>query len=273
MSLTRRGFLVRTSAAGLAGSTAVTHLYADSQDDRPAGAGAASHIPAQDPALVREMVGVSHGNIARVRELLKGRPELSKAAWDWGFGDWESALGAASHVGNREIATILIEHGARPDIFTFAMLGHLDVVKSYIKASPGIQRTLGPHGITLLSHASAGGEQAAEVVRYLESVGDADRGYKSQPLSESDLDRYLGDYAFGSAPRDRFTITAGRNGGLTIQRIDGAPRGLIHLGDHQFHPVGASHVRIKFELRDKSAHKLIITEPEPLLTATRTIKP
>src|SRR3954451_11330466 len=61
-------------------------------------------FPSQPPALVREMVSVSHGNIKRVRELVEARPALAKAAWDWGFNDWESALGAASHVGNREIA-------------------------------------------------------------------------------------------------------------------------------------------------------------------------
>jgi len=61
-----------------------------------------------------------------------------KAVWDWGFGDWESALGAASHVGNREIAEYLIAHGARPSLFSATMLGHLDVVKAFIAAQPGV---------------------------------------------------------------------------------------------------------------------------------------
>src|SRR3981189_427031 len=74
-------------------------------------------FPAQPPDLVREMVAVSHGNIARVRELVGARPSLARAAWDLGFGDWEEAIGAASHVGNREIAEYLIAHGARPSLF------------------------------------------------------------------------------------------------------------------------------------------------------------
>ena len=107
------------------------------------------------------MVGVSHGNVARVRELLTGRPALANASWDWGYGDWESALGAASHVGNQEIAKLLLAAGARPSIFSAAMLGQLDTVKAFILASPGVQKTRGPHGLTLLSHARAGGPAAA----------------------------------------------------------------------------------------------------------------
>ena len=63
-------------------------------------------FPAHDPKVVSEMVSVAHGNISRVRELLSTRPALANAGWDWGFGDWETPLGAASHVGNREIATL-----------------------------------------------------------------------------------------------------------------------------------------------------------------------
>ncbi len=52
-------------------------------------------FPSQDPAVVREVVTVAHGRIERLRELVTARPELANAAWDWGFGDWESALGAS----------------------------------------------------------------------------------------------------------------------------------------------------------------------------------
>src|ERR1051325_5140636 len=84
-------------------------------------------FPSQPPDVVKEMVSVSHGNVKRVKELVKMHPALAKAAWDWGFGDWETALGAASHVGNREIAELLIEQGAPPTIFSATMLGQLEV--------------------------------------------------------------------------------------------------------------------------------------------------
>ena len=75
-------------------------------------------FPAHDPDVAREMVSVSHGNVARVRELLAGRPALANASWDWGYGDWESALGAASHVGNQEIARLLLA-ARRPAVHLF----------------------------------------------------------------------------------------------------------------------------------------------------------
>jgi hypothetical protein len=88
---------------------------------------------------------------------VKAYPELVNAWWDWGYGDWESPLGAAAHVGDRAIAEFLLANGARMDIFAAAMLGQTAVVRAFIEVQPGIQRSLGPHSITLLSHAEAGG--------------------------------------------------------------------------------------------------------------------
>src|SRR6185436_9925915 len=96
-------------------------------------------FPSQPMDLVKEMVTVAHGNVKRVQELVKAHPALAKASWDWGFGDWETALGAASHVGNREIAELLIANGAPPTIFSAVMLGQLDVVRIMIAATPGVQ--------------------------------------------------------------------------------------------------------------------------------------
>src|SRR5262249_48111726 len=110
----------------------------------------ADTFPSQPRELVREMVTVSHFDLNRVKELVEARPSLARAAWDWGFGDWESALGAASHVGNRPIAEYLIAKGARPSLFSAAMFGQLDVVKAFVAAHPGVQRTRGPHSISLL---------------------------------------------------------------------------------------------------------------------------
>jgi len=119
------------------------------------------------PALVNEFVGKAHGDLDRVRELLAGHPALVNAAWDWGNGDWETGLGAAAHVGRRDIALHLIEHGARMDVFAAAMLGHLEIVRATIEALPAAVQWRGPHGIPLLTHAEAGGAAAAHVVDYL----------------------------------------------------------------------------------------------------------
>jgi hypothetical protein len=120
-----------------------------------------------DPALVKDFVGNTHGDIERVRVLLEEQPALVNAAWDWGGGDWETGLGAAAHVGRKDIARLLLAHGARMDIFAAAMLGHLEVVQSMVKAVPEARNWRGPHGIPLLKHAEAGGAEAAEVAAFL----------------------------------------------------------------------------------------------------------
>ena len=102
---------------------------------------------------------------------LEQEPELLNAAWDWGGGDWETALGAASHVGHREIALNLLELGARMDVFAAAMLGEVEIVRAMLDAQPELREARGPHGIPLLAHAEAGGDQARGVVDLLQAVG------------------------------------------------------------------------------------------------------
>jgi hypothetical protein len=201
-------------------------------------------FPAHEPETVQEMVTVSHGNVARVRELLSARPALANAGWDWGFGDWEMPLGAASHVGNREIATLLLATGARPSIFSAAMLGQVDVVRAFVAASPGIQRTRGPHGITLLLHARAGG--AADVVPFLESIQDANVPYRNEPLDDGARAACVGEYGFGAGATQRLTVSATPRGALLIRREGAFDRALFHLGGLVFHPMGAEAVRIRF---------------------------
>ena len=125
---------------------------------------------ALDAALVHEIVAVAHADLARVGELLEREPRLVNAAWDWGGGDWETPLGAAAHMGRRDIAEYLLGRGARLDLFAAAMLGKLEIVKSAVEAFPSSLRVAGPHGIPLLAHAKAGGADAAAVAAYLEEL-------------------------------------------------------------------------------------------------------
>jgi hypothetical protein len=125
---------------------------------------------ALEAKLVQEFVGNAHGDLNRVRELLAQESGLINATWDWGGGDFETALGAASHMGRRDIAEFLLEHGARLDIFAAAMLGKLDIVKAALTAYPDAIKSPGPHGIPLVAHAQAGGEEAISVLEYLKSL-------------------------------------------------------------------------------------------------------
>jgi len=123
--------------------------------------------PALEATLVEEFVGNAHGDLDRVKELLTQEPMLINATWDWGGGDFETALGAASHMGRKDIANFLLEHGARLDVFAAAMLGKLDMVKAALDAYPEAIRTPGPHGIPLIKHAEMGGEEAKAVFDFL----------------------------------------------------------------------------------------------------------
>ena len=122
---------------------------------------------ALEASLVQEFVGKSHGDLDRVKELLAQEPALINAAWDWGGGDWETGLGAASHMGRSDIANYLLEHGARLDLFAAAMLGKLEVVRAVLEAYPEAINVPGPHGIPLIAHAQAGGSEAIQVYEYL----------------------------------------------------------------------------------------------------------
>lgn len=121
------------------------------------------------PELVKDFVYNAHADFDKVKELLEQQPGLINAAWDWGNGDWETALGAAAHMGKRDIALYLLEKGARIDLFSAAMLGKLDIVKAIINDDPETLHLSGPHTIPLLAHAKAGGDHSIEVVQYLES--------------------------------------------------------------------------------------------------------
>ena len=272
-TLSRRSFVKIASVTGL-GAFAIPARAADAPATPPAKpapepALVPDEFPTQAPALAREMVGVSHGNLARVKELLAIHPTLANATWDWGFGDWESALGAASHVGNTEIAQALLAHGARPSIFSAAMLGQLAVVKAFVEASPGVQGTPGPHGITLLAHAKAGGDAAKPVRDYLSAVGGADPAPKNVELSPELVTRYSGVYAFGARESDRVEMTF-EKGGMRFKRFGTSQRNLVFLGDHAFHPVGAPAVRIRFSVEGEApASRLTVFDPELVLSARR----
>jgi hypothetical protein len=234
-------------------------------------------FPAQDPALVQEMVIVSHGQTDKVKELLAAHPELAKATWDFGYGDWETALGAASHTGNKEIAELLMAHGARPDIFTFTMLGNLSAVKAMIEGNPGIQKIRGPHGITLLGHAKVrlasktlsdtDKPKAQAMLDYLTSLGDADGKALSLDISDAEKKQFVGKFSFGDKPDDLLVVDVNDKGVLYIKRPSQRfERPLLRVEENAFAPLGAPHVRIVFDI---PAGLLAIHDPAPLLKAQR----
>ena len=162
VEMTRRRFVLGAGFAVVAVPPVALAVPQPSMPERP---------PALAPALVSEFVRKAHVDLASTKAMLTEQPALLNATWDWGGGDFETGIGGAGHMGNREIAEFLIGKGARLDVFVAAMLGQVDIVRALLTAWPGLLQSKGPHGISLLRHARAGGDPAKPVVDYLQSLG------------------------------------------------------------------------------------------------------
>ena len=120
--------------------------------------------------LAQDFVIFAHSDLEMTRKLLEREPGLLNASIDWGAGDFETALGGASHMGRADIVNFLLERGSRPDLFCMAMLGKLDAVKSVLETQPNMIDAKGPHGFSLHFHAQVGGDNAKPVLDYLQSI-------------------------------------------------------------------------------------------------------
>ena len=120
--------------------------------------------------LAQDFIIYAHSDLEMVKKLLDKEPGLLNAQIDWGGGDWECALGGASHMGRRDIVEFLLERGARPDLFCATMLGQLETVKAFLTLQPKMIETKGPHGFTLHWHAQVGGKNSEAVLDYLQSI-------------------------------------------------------------------------------------------------------
>lgn len=266
----RRRFLQGAGLALFAPSWSFAFSEATRHDASPTSNPASLQLPpsfpTQPPELVHEMVMVAHFDLKRVQQLVEAKPSLSRAAWDWGFGDWEDALGAASHMGNRPIAEYLLSKGARPTVFSAAMLGQLDVVKTFIATQQGLQRTRGPHSISLLAHAKAGGPVASPVYDYLTSLGDAGDDPRI-PLTPAELAAIVGAYPFGPGEKDIINVTA-EKGSVMWTRAETMGRPLFHLGNRVFYPAGADAVRIVFST-EPTGTRMTVRDPDIVLNIVR----
>ena len=215
--------------------------------------------PRQDASRVQSVVGASHGNMDRVRTLVLEQPALAKASWDWGFGDWETPLGAASHTGRREIAEFLIAHGARPTIFSAAMMGELPTVQAFLQLDPQLYRLHGPHGISLFRHAQAGGADAEPVVDYLLDRFGPDEQPFGFPGDAPVEERYGGVYAFDTTPP--FELTVGvRTQWLVVGTGPQPNSRVLQVERDVFHPTGAPAVRLRFHVEGERATGLTIED-------------
>lgn len=278
-SANRRRF-IKSSAFGLIGITAFNNIYAKNISlNEPDAETLFYRYPSMNDSMVSGIVGASHTDLAKVKEMVGQRPELANATWDWGFGDWETAIGAASHMGRRDIAEFLMSHGARPDIFTLVMMGAYKAVQDMVESMPGTQSTPGPHGITLLQHArnrlritdisETDRNNVNKVISYLEVLGDADVKPKSLEITEEEQKIYLGEYKFGQGADEIFSVNLNSRKLLQMSRKGYSGRTMNKVNSNIFSPSGTASVKISFNVKEGKALSFTIHEPEPIVTAVR----
>lgn len=275
-SITRRSWIKNTVFGLLATSPSLVYarnLWGDAGPDQGP---LHDRYPAIRLDIASEVVGVSHFNLERLKELVDPRPELAKATWDWGFGDWESAMDAASHVGRTDIVEYLISKGASPTLFTFAMYGNYNAVKTMTEAFPGIQRNPGPHGISLLQHAKLAltlegtdKSNAQRLVDYLEILGDAD-GRQYLNMDDTEKEKYLGDYRYGEGESQGFTVKLNMKNMLSLGRLGKSGGSLYRISEQGFSYNGMPSVTVSFELEGGKVISLTVTEPGSILKAVKT---
>jgi hypothetical protein len=271
--------LVKSSVLGLLAASVPNIVYSKNMEwgEKDENSSTIPHdrYPAIPLDIASEVVGVSHFNLDRLKELVEPRPELAKANWDWGYGDWESAIGAASHVGRKDIIDYLVSRGAVPTLFTHAVLGHLEAVKTMIETYPGLQKNFGPHGISLLQHAKTGLQSegvdksnAQKLVDHLQSLGDAD-GRQYLNVEESEKGKYLGDYKYGEGKEDGFTIKLNMRKMISLGRLGKSGGALLRLRDNEFTYQGAPSVIVTFFVENDKVISLTVNEPGLVLKAVK----
>ena len=132
----------------------------------------------QDPLTqeqIRNFVLPAHGNLQVVQQMLAAEPRLLNEKYEE-FD--ETALEAASHVGNRPIVDFLLAQGAPMNIYTAAMLGQKETVAAYLEETPERINGRGVHGISLLYHAALSG--SVDLVEMLVAYGNTQS--PDQPL-------------------------------------------------------------------------------------------
>lgn len=261
--------VVQSVVFGILALPATSLVSQNIREDKP------GRYPALDEERVREVVGVSHFNLDRLKELVGERPELAKSSWDWGFGDFESAIGAASHVGRVDIAEYLIGQGAKPTIFTFAMLGHYEIVEAILAAEPAVSSHRGPHGIGLIAHARVGmrsnGKSAKEIDDFVEFLsqfaGTGAPSYLQMDLEEKA--KYVGDYIYGKGASDGFSVRLNMRENLALGRLGKTGGQIMQIDKSIFKYGGAPSVQVRFQMEGDKIKSLWLIEPHLTLKAIK----
>ncbi|MEK6221941.1 MAG: ankyrin repeat domain-containing protein [Chloroflexota bacterium] len=115
-----------------------------------------------------------HMNFEGVKKAVENSPDIVNS---YNEKMNESGLGAAGHMGNREIAEYLLANGAPLELAAAAMLGMNKEVQAYLDKDAELANSAGPHGISVAFHAALSGDP--EIMQLLWDAGAEDAVKKS----------------------------------------------------------------------------------------------
>jgi ankyrin repeat protein len=148
-----------------------------------------------------EFVSLIHDDVEAALAQLERSPGLARAAAGWG----ETAMDAASHLGQRRLLTALIEAGATPDIFAACAMADLRAVHALLRFTS--LDALGVHRLPLLHFAIVSRDPAMLDMLIDSGVVLNPRGASLSPLHTA--------VAVGSVPMIRALMEAGVDRSVT----------------------------------------------------------
>jgi ankyrin repeat protein len=131
-----------------------------------------------EQAVVQELVGNAHGNLVRVRELLDANPAALNLRAPWN----ETAVEAATQMGNKPILDLLIARGAPVDFFTACVLGRAEQVAAELVDDPSRANARGVHELPALYFAAIGGSTAIADLLLAAGADVNDRAQAAAPI-------------------------------------------------------------------------------------------
>ncbi|MBV7327498.1 ankyrin repeat domain-containing protein [Chloroflexi bacterium TSY] len=166
--------------------------------------------------LVDEFVNIAHGygpsgDFEQVREMVEKYPDLVHAVHSDGD---ETGLGAAAHMGERQIVQYLLDRGATLDIATAAMMGWREKVADFLVHDPTLATAKGAHGYALLYFvAQSGDTEMADLI--LKYGGGEGLKYPLQPLNTPSIH---GAVLFGHPEMTQWFLERGAD--VTVRDYD-----------------------------------------------------
>ena len=120
------------------------------------------------PELVKEFVGNAHGDLTRVRELLEQEPGLLNAAWIGAAAIGRPRLAPPGAYGPAGYRAVPARAGGAPRSVRGRHARQAGGREGDDRDRSSLKDALGPHGIPLVAHAAAGGEEASAVIAFLQ---------------------------------------------------------------------------------------------------------